>query len=85
MDNLTTVTGRNVKFVETELRTSNILNINHSDVKRNYKFCPITVEDEWKMNFVREITNVKNNVLEIELNGPEQFTHAELLDYIVTC
>ena len=44
------------------------------------------VEDDWKVNIVKEITNIKQNVLELE-SGEAEFTVAELneiLDFIVT-
>ena len=84
-NNVNTVTGKNINYIEKETRSS-ILTIKSSDIKKNYKFCEMKVEDDWKVNIVKEITNIKQNVLELE-SGEAEFTVAELneiLDFIVT-
>ena len=87
MKNLNTVTGRNVNFIENEIGSSSILKMKPREIKRRYKFCEIQGEDDWKINFVKEITNIKQNVLELEPDD-NRFTTEELndlLNYLVTC
>ena len=85
-NNVNTVTGRNINYIENETRSSSILTIKSSEMKKNYKFCEMKPEDDWKVNIVKEITNIKQNVLELETSEVE-FTVAELneiLDLICT-
>ena len=45
------------------------------------------MEDKWKVDFVKEITNIKQNVLELE-NDDNQLTTEELddiINHLVTC
>ena len=81
-----TVTGRNVSFVENEVQGTSILDINLSEFKKVYKFSETKDEDAWKISFVKEIVNIKQNVLHFDQDEC-QFTAEELdelLDYLVT-
>ena len=56
------------------------------DVKKNYKFCEVSREDTWKISFVQEITNIKQNILHLEASD-NQFSIEELdeiVNFIVT-
>ena len=77
-DNLETVTGRNIRYILTELNQEDIFKIKKSYIKKNLKFAPAAEDDEWKIEFVKEITNVKQNVLHVEGNDHGQFTTEEL-------
>jgi hypothetical protein len=48
-----------------------------SEFKKQYKFCEMKTEDEWKINNVKEIVNLKKNVLQPE-GSPEKLTIDEL-------
>ena len=85
-DNLMTVTGKNIHFIQSQVPNSCILTIKPSEFKKNYKFCEMNSENEWKVNFVKEIVNLKQNALQLE-SGPDQFTFEELdeiINFIVT-
>ena len=74
-------------IILTDLGKDDIFKVSKSFVKKNLKFSPIQPDDQWKLQFVREITNVKQNVLTIEENENGQFSTEELgkiLDYIMT-
>ena len=58
-----TVTGKNINYIENEVEDSSILNINLHKFKKTYKFAETKDEDTWKVCFVREIVNVKQNIL----------------------
>ena len=63
------------------------MKIKPSEIKRKYKFCEIEMEDKWKVDFVKEITNIKQNVLELE-NDDNRLTTKELddiINHLVTC
>lgn len=86
-DNLMTVTGKNIRHILTDLGKDDIFMVSKSFVKKHLKFSPIQPDDQWKLQFVREITNVKQNMFKIEENEHGQFSTEELgeiLDYITT-
>ena len=41
-------------------------------------------DDAWKIDFVREITNVKLNVLEIDQNQMTDEEFSDIVDYLTT-
>jgi hypothetical protein len=59
------------------------LNINH--VKKTLKFCEISEEDKWKVNFVKEIVDVKQNILQIDNNLMKTSELDDILSYITSC
>jgi hypothetical protein len=86
-DNVMTVTGRNLRFIEDEVPDCDIMTTSVSYFKKNVKFCELRDEDSWKVNFVKEMVNLKQNALKLDTAGDEEFTHEELDDiisYIVT-
>ena len=86
-DNVKTVTGKNIRYILTELNQSDIFKVKKRYIKKNFKFAPIQLADEWKVQFVKELTNVKQNVLSIPDDQNGQFTPDELdkiLNYVTT-
>ena len=86
-DNVETVTGKNIRYILTELDQSDIFKVNKISIKKKFKFAPIQPADEWKVKFVKELTDVKQNVLSIPDDPNGQFTPDELddiLNYITT-
>ena len=55
MNNVKTVTGRNVNFILKETGADNIFGINISQLKRTYHFVKLDGENQWKIDFVKEI------------------------------
>ena len=85
-DDLMTVTGKNIQFIESQVPNSSILTMKKNEFKKIYKFCEMKTEDEWKVSFVKEIVNVKQYVLHLEA-GPDELTIEELdemINFIVT-
>ena len=80
-NNLNTVTSRNIRNVLTETGFDDILYIKINEIKRNYRFCDTDQNDEWKINFVRELVNIRQNVLELKDN----ILTEEELDEILAC
>ena len=76
---MNTVTSRNVNFILRETGAEYFFAINTIQLKKTYHFVPNSDENQWKIDFVKEITNVKQNVLEIDQN---QMTYEELNDII---
>ena len=55
-------------------------------MKNDIEFCETKQEDKWRLNFVKEIVNVKNNILTLDQNEESLTTEEleEILDYICT-
>ena len=86
-DNVETVTGKNIRYILTELDQSDIFKVKKKYVKKNFKFAPIQPADEWKVQFVKELTDVKQNVLSIPDDQNGQFIpdeQDEILNYVTT-
>ena len=67
LDNVNTVTGKNARFIQERIGTyDSLLNINTKQLKSKLKFCPIENADVWKVNLIREITNINHSILQIE-------------------
>ena len=84
MKNVNTVTCRNIHYILKETGESDILSVNIGQLKKNYHFVQINPDDAWKIDFVREITNVKQNVLEIDQNQMTVEELSDIVDYLTT-
>ena len=80
--NVNTVTGRNIAFVLQATGYDEVEEINVSEVKKRIKFCDMAEENNWKVDFLREIVNVKNNVLVLDDEGEVFFDNEDLNDMI---
>ena len=81
---VSSVTGRNIRMIE-EL-TGNKVDIFKTSImklKRYVRYCPIESQDNWRGNFIKEITNLKQNVLVLENDKSESFMSIDELDEIL--
>ena len=61
---LNTITGKNVRYILDKIgRQNDILTVNPDSLKNKLKFCEIDNADKWRVNLVKEIVNIKQNVL----------------------
>ena len=60
-----------------------IENIKTKEVMKRVKCCDVPEETTWRGDFVREVVNVKNNVLILSEEGREVFFEKEELDDII--
>ena len=70
------ITGSNVRNIVLLTEKYAIEDISKHDLKE-LKFHEIAIEDEWKVNFIKEITEIKSNQL-----GLNEFTSEELNDIL---
>ena len=84
--NCNTLTGQNVRFVLDKTGTEDIFKVNVTKVRNDLEFCETKQEDEWRLNFVKEIVNIKNNILNLDQNENNLTTEEleEILEYICT-
>ena len=64
--NCNTLTGQNVRFVLDKTGAEDITKVNVTRVKNDFEFCETKQEDKWRLNFAKEIVNVKNNILTLD-------------------
>ena len=60
-----------------------IEHIKTQEVMKRVKFCDVPEENTWRGDFLRELVNVKNNVLILSEEGREVFFEKEELDDII--
>ena len=60
--------------------------VNPDRVKPKFKFAKISEENSWKVDFAKELDNLKQNVLQLDpdLNILSQEELQDILDYICT-
>ena len=80
--NLNTVSGRDVQFVVETTGSRNIEDIEINQVKKTMKFCEGEPNASWKADFIREVVNLKQNVLFLDDEAEVVFENEDL-DYIV--
>jgi uncharacterized UPF0160 family protein len=76
--------GKNVRFVLDKTSGQDIFKINPLSIKKNLKFITISEENAWRVNLVKDLTNVKQNTLSLD-EHENSLTNEELeeiLDYI---
>ena len=73
-----TITGRNVNKILKDTNETDILNINTSKLKKNFKFCEIPEGMQWKIDTVKELTNVRQNELNVVFDNEELLTTKEI-------
>ena len=80
--NVNTITGRNVRFIQDKLGPScNVLDASPTWVKKNIKFWEIRNEDKWRVDLIKEITNINQQVL--QFNREDSFLTSDQLQEIV--
>ena len=78
--NINTITGRNVRHIQDKVgHQHDLLKVNTGWLKNKLKFCEISEEEKWRVGLIEEITNIKQNKLEIEPYDENSFlTHDQL-------
>ena len=82
--NCNTMTGKNVRYILDKVGGQDIFGVNPLLIKKNLKFNNITEENAWRVNLVKELTNVKQNILTLD-NHENSLTTEELdeiLEYV---
>ena len=82
--NVNTVTGRNVAFILNASGYAEMEDINLAKVKSTMKFAEPAEEDAWKVEFLKEIINMKHNVLVIDDDDDVTFDNEDLMLFLNT-
>ena len=90
-NNVNTVTGRNIRLVKDMIgHDVDVMTVNPRWVKNNIKFSKISEDEKWRINIIKEIVNINQNVLELTPPEDEEdsfLTSEELndiLDFVST-
>ena len=76
-----TLTGKNAKLVCDATAGDDIFNLRSTDLKKEVKFKAIEDSDMYRVDLIKEITNLKQNVLCFQPND-DQLTTEELDDIL---
>ena len=79
--NTQTITGRNIRLILNETEKRKIEDVTIEDLKDKIKLKEIPENEIWKVNFIKELTDVKQNILFIsssEDNKEDFFTKTEI-------
>ena len=82
--NVNTVTGRNVNYILKQAGAEDIFKINIGQFKKKYNFVENIDDNQWKIDFVKEITNIKQNVLEVDQSQMTFKELDEIIEYLTT-
>ena len=83
--NVNSITGKNASHIQqlTGFRYD-ILNISKKWLKNNLKFCELEEKEKWRVRLVKEITDIKQNILTLQEPEKEsQFLTSEQFDDIL--
>ena len=73
-----TITGKNTDQILKEIDEDNIFNVNTKKLKKNMKFCEQPVNSNWKIQTIKELTDVKMNKLYVEFEDESNLTMDEI-------
>ena len=86
--NVNTVTGSNFRYIHDKIgHDCDIFDVKPSFVKENAKFSEMREDDRWRVNLIKEIVNINQNVLDLNHDNVAFFTSEqlnEILDYVST-
>ena len=59
------ITGKNIRQILAETGQSDIFKININEMKKTFKFNPISDEEQWRVNLIKELTDVRQGALHV--------------------
>ena len=77
-NNTNTVTGRNLRQISDEMNNYELLKMDISQLKEELTFEKISEDDMWKVNVIKELTDVKQNELLLDFGNNERMSHEEI-------
>ena len=81
--NVNTVTGSNFRFIHDRIgHDCDIFDLKPSFLKKNIRFSEIREDDRWRVQIIKEIVNINQNVLDLK-NGDDAFLTSEQLNEIL--
>ena len=71
------ITGKNLRQISDEFNCYNLLNMDIKQIKKKFHFVEQLVENNWKIELIKELTNVKQNEMTIVFDD-KKMTHEEI-------
>ena len=87
MKDLKTLTGKNVHHILKSIDSEDIMEVKVNKVKKTFKFAEIDEQEKFRVEFIKEITNIKNNIIGFD-DHEDNFNNDELneiLNYLSSC
>ena len=81
--NTQTITGRNIRLILNETEKRKIEDVTIEDIKNEIKLKTIPENETWKVNLIKELTNVKQNILYISNDNEEDFFTTPEIEAII--
>ena len=81
--NTQTITGRNIRLILNETEKRKIEDVTIEDIKNEIKLKTIPENETWKVNLIKELTNVKQNILYISNDKEEDFFTTPEIEAII--
>ena len=86
--NVNTVTGSNLRYILDKLgHDCDIFDVKPSFVKKKARFCEMREDDRWRVNLIKEIVDINQNVLDLNHENVDFFSSEqlnEILEYVST-
>ena len=85
--NTNTITGRNIAYILNATGYTQMEDVNITKVKNTIKFAETTEDNSWKIEFLKEIVNIKHNVLVLKDDEEVAFENDDfdfIIDYLST-
>ena len=87
-DDGNTITGKNLKLILGNEK-NDIFKEDIKELAKNIRLCQPEVNNSWKVNIIKELTQLKLNLLSIKFgNNDDTFTKDEIqdmIDFVATC
>ena len=85
IQNVDSITGRNIRFIQDKVgKHCDLLAVSPRWLKSKLIFSPIKAADLWKVNLIKEVTDLKQGVLSLEPGSvrDDPFTKEQLQDIV---
>ena len=82
MNNCNTQTGKNIRFILDKVGAQDIMNVKTEDVNKKVKFCEDDDNYMWKVNLIKELINIKYNILSVS-QAEDALTNEDLEEILV--
>ena len=87
---MNTMTGQNVRHIVDQAKEVDIFRIKKNEFKKNFRFQEMPEDEAWKVNIIKEITDINYRVLALSGDEPEDVPHFtqdelnDIMDYVAT-
>ena len=77
-----TITGKNIREILKTTDNDDIMSMNVQEVKSKLIFKDIPENEHWRVPLIKELTNIRQNVLQVTFDDGDTLSMDELSDMI---